>query len=482
MFNFFKKKDPKPIVLKSNRITNYYAIGNGSDNTLLTIKKALRYYDLVSPVATAVDIVNDEYKTLTLALEQDGKVTRDHDILKYLRQPNDDMVQIDFLENMGNFFLITNEVYFIATGRENRAPAELYIESPEYIEVKTDSSGLINRIEVRRQPSDHQSSYFETFFRSDKDYRFFNKDRTAEIWQVKGFNTRKTLRGRSKMSSAVYEIEQYLQAAIHNLGLLKNGVRSTGAFSVEEHLTDEQFNRLRDQINQNQAGANNAGKSIILEGGMEYTEMSISPKDMDFEKLKQSTTEAIFRRYKIPLALVSTDHMAESTMEASMLMLYDIVILPLAERLLAELTRFLAPRFNLGENDKLVPFLDDISALQIRRVKQVKNKKETGVHTVDEIRESMGDDPLPNGKGKELYIPTNLVKIGETQQKPGGQGLDGRQPRGDDDMQSDTPTDNERLKTTRSKFVAILKQQVDKKDVRTFTDEEIYKLADEEGL
>lgn len=491
MFNFLKKKpnesdkpnrsDKPAISIKSisQAFSSYW--GGGLDNSkLLSARKALFYYDLVAPVATAIDIINDEFKTLTLAVEhKDGTKTLDDPILKFLNQPNDDMVKIDFLENLGMFYLATNEVYFIATGTSGRPPAELSIASPEEIEVKVDSDGVITKFIFRRS-----SRIVETFFRASNEYRFFNSDKTAEIWQVKGFNTKRTIRGRSKLSSAVYEIEQYLQASIHNLSLLENGVRSTGAFTSEEPLTDEQFDRLRAQIVESQSGSQNAGRSIILEGGMDYTEMSMTPKDMDFEKLKQSTTEAIFKRYKIPLALVSTDHMAESTMEASMLILYDIVVLSIADRLFAELTRFLAPRFNMPDTDKIVPFLEDISALQIRRVKETKNKKETGVFTTDEIRKSMGAEPLPDGKGKVLYIPRNLIAIGEEVQTAGTgvQGSDNRQAPGDEDMESDTPTDNERVKTTRENFVSILKQQICPKGNRTYTDEEIKELADNEGL
>ena len=483
MFNFLKKK-PKELELTKKSLATYQAFAGfmgpeSGDTKLLSAKKALFYYDLVSPVATAIDIVNDEFKTLTLAVKhKDGKKTTDDEILKFLKHPNDDMVKIDFLENMGNFYLTTNEVYFIATGNPNGKPAELTIESPEFVDVKVDIDGVINKFIIRKN-----GRLVETYSRAERDYRFFNKSGTSEIWQVKGFNTGRTVRGRSKLSSAVYEIEQYLQAAIHNLGLLENGVRSTGAFTADEPLTDEQFDRLRDQINENQAGARNAGKSIILEGGMDYKEMSLSPKDMDFENLKKSTTEAIFRRYKIPLALVSTEQMAEATMDAAMLALYDIVILPVAERLLAELTRFLAPRFGLSDDDEIVPFKDDILALQVRTIKEVKNKKETGVHTIDEIRADMGDDPLPDGKGADLYIPRNMVKIGEENMQATGtgvQGADNRQKPGDADMDSDTPTDDEQMKMTRESFISILKSQVDVKGVLRYTDEEIEGFANEE--
>lgn len=114
--NPFRRKQLAPLDNKKSMTTAYsfgsFFTGRNGDNRYLTIKKALFYYDIVAPVATAVDIVNDEFKTLTLALETDGVRTLDAPILKYLQQPNDDMVLVDFLENLGNYYLVTNEVYF----------------------------------------------------------------------------------------------------------------------------------------------------------------------------------------------------------------------------------------------------------------------------------------------------------------------------------------------------------------------------------
>ena len=498
MFKLFNKKHPetsnksntssiavtKGLSAVQQAIASSY--GNNNDDlssTSITPRSALRYYDKVAPVATAVDIVNDEFKTLTLVLEDaDGKITHTagSPLLKFLKQPNDDMVQIDFLENLGSYYLITNEVYLIATGAVNRAPAEVYVISPVNVEVKVDADGVINRFEMNRGTGGK-----EVFTRAAKGYRFFNADSTAEIWQIKGFNSGDTSRGKSKLNSAHYEIEQYLQCSAHNLSILNNGVRSSGAFLAEGALTDEQFDRLREQLT-SKSGADNAGKNLILEGGLGYKEMSISPKDMDFATLKKTTTEAIFRRYKIPLALVSTESMAEATMETSSLMLYDNAVLPVARRLLAEITRFLGPRFDVKDDSMIAPFMDNITALQIRRIKEVKNKKEVGVFTINEIRGVMGEEGI-GAEGDIVYIASNLVPAGaESQQADpaasGQVGIDGRQPAGDIDMESDTPTDDAKLKTSRSGFIAILKQQVDLNKNRTFTDEEIVALADQEGL
>lgn len=63
-FKFLKKKQPEPTNKKFFSVRQ--AFRNelfADDNRTLVPKKALFYYDVVSPVATAIDLVNDEFKT-----------------------------------------------------------------------------------------------------------------------------------------------------------------------------------------------------------------------------------------------------------------------------------------------------------------------------------------------------------------------------------------------------------------------------------
>ena len=70
-------------------------------------------------------------------------------------------------------------------------------------------------------------------------------------------------------------IVQHNQAAVWNQALLQNGAKPSGALVVKGadgsggHLTDEQFGRLRNQIDEQYAGARNAGRPLLLEGGLE---------------------------------------------------------------------------------------------------------------------------------------------------------------------------------------------------------------------
>lgn len=486
MWNPFKQTknvvtvEKKSVILPEGWLLN----GGGFSNNQLTIKRALKFYDDAAPVATAVDWINDEFKTLSLLLQQGDKSTNDAEILKFLQSPNDDMIQEDFLETLGAYFLICNEVYMVATGNVNKPPAELLVISPEHIVVKKDADGFINQINIQRD-----GMGTEIFKRADTQYRFYNKDQTAEIWQIKGFSARgdnvvsnsdfnggnniTSSRGRSKLSSICREINQYIEVATHNLATLDNGMLPSGTLTAPEGatLTDEQFERIRSQVVNFYSGAKNAGKVLILDNGMVFTPLNINAKDMDFKELIKSVTTTIFNRYKIPLPLVNAENMTLANMATAKLNLYDNCVIPLANRLLRELTLFLAPRFKLGENDLIIANLDQVSALQPRRNEQLKVKKELNIYTINELRADSGDLAIAEG-GDIVYIANNLV--------PAGTDMTVAQ---SNTLVDVTPVEKQiNTIATRKQFIAIMQKQIDVKGNRNFTDDEINKMADNEGL
>ena len=47
-------------------------------------------------------------------------------------------------------------------------------------------------------------------------------------------------------------------------------------------MTPEQFGRLKSELEESFEGARNAGRPMLLEGGLDWKSMSLSPRDMDF--------------------------------------------------------------------------------------------------------------------------------------------------------------------------------------------------------
>lgn len=447
-------------------------------------KEALRFYKQAAPVATAIDWINDEFKSLDLVLSLKGELTTDSPILQKLKRPNDDMTQRDFLETYGAYFLLANEVYLLATGAENREPNEIMVISPDCVTAKKGSDGFTSSIEVRTSNGGK-----EVFKRDNKVFRFFNRERNREIWRVKGFaplvnDTADTTgsisgnMGRSKLSSVKLEIEQYLAVATHNLAKLNNGMRPGGVITMPkgEDITDDQFESIRSQIVSFYSGGANSGKTVILPGGLEFVPID-SMADMDFEKLTNQVTKTVFTRYKIPLDLVTTDQAAANTAWAAKLTLYDNAVLPLAWRLLEELTNFLAPRYKLDVNDVILPDENTIPALQSRRLEQVKLKADLNVLVKNEIRKEIGYEDEIEGANK-LYIPNNLVPIGSTPVITSGNPDEAT-------VEGDTEKSHKcshAKPMTRKSFIDLMVNEVDQKGNKRYTKEQLEQIADDEGL
>jgi HK97 family phage portal protein len=135
--------------------------------------------------------------------------------------------------------------------------------------------------------------------------------------------------------------------AIHNAAtrwnkaLLDNAARPSGALSVgdkETALAPEQYERLRDELETHFSGAANAGRPLLLEGGLSWQAMSLTPADMDFVALKAAAAREIALAFGVPPMLLGLpgDSTYANYREANRA-LWRLTVLPLAEKLLGSL-------------------------------------------------------------------------------------------------------------------------------------------------
>ena len=132
-----------------------------------------------------------------------------------------------------------------------------------------------------------------------------------------------------------------------NKALLDNAARPSGALSYEpadgSNLSGEQFDRLKAELAEQFAGAMNAGRPLLLDGGLRWQAMALSPAEMDFVALKESAARDIALAFGVPPVLVGLpgDATYANAREAGRA-LYRQTVLPLAERILAELSALLS--------------------------------------------------------------------------------------------------------------------------------------------
>ena len=70
-------------------------------------------------------------------------------------------------------------------------------------------------------------------------------------------------------------------------------------------LSCAQFERLKKDLSEQYEGAVNAGRPMVLEGGLDWKAMSMTPKDMDFMEAKHSAAREIALAFGVPPMLLA---------------------------------------------------------------------------------------------------------------------------------------------------------------------------------
>lgn len=159
--------------------------------------------------------------------------------------------------------------------------------------------------------------------------------------------------------------------AIHNAAtkwnkaLLDNAARPSGALVYDAgeggSLSAEQYGRLKEELAASFQGAGNAGRPMLLEGGLKWQTMALTPAEMDFAGLKEAAAREIALAFGVPPVLLGLpgDATYANYREANRA-LWSQGILPLARKLLDALAEGLRPYFDglaLGIDVDAIPAL-----------------------------------------------------------------------------------------------------------------------------
>ena len=176
--------------------------------------------------------------------------------------------------------------------------------------------------------------------------------------------------GFAPIEAAQTSLDVHNAAGAWTKALLDNSARPSGAlvYAAGEggNLTDEQFERLKRELEDGYAGARNAGRPLVLDGGLDWKAMGMSPKDMDFAEAKASAAREIALAFGVPPMLLGIpgDNTYANYQEAHRA-LWRLTVLPLVGRTAEALGGWLGPAF--GEGLRLGTDLDAVEALSAER-------------------------------------------------------------------------------------------------------------------
>ncbi|MBS7698452.1 MULTISPECIES: phage portal protein [unclassified Chelatococcus] len=306
----------------------------------------------------------------------------DHPLLKLLARPNPREAGAAFLEAVYGHLLVAGNAYLEVVTLDGE-PRELFALRPDRMRVVPGGDGW-------------PEAYDYTI--GGGTVRFRQDERLPPILHLALFNPVDDHYGLSPMEAAATALDIHNATGAWNKALLDNAARPSGALVYAgpqgTNLTDQQFERLKAELDEQFQGAANAGRPLLLDGGLDWKQLSLSPKDMDFIEAKAAAAREIALAFGVPPLMLGLpgDNTYANFAEANRAFWRQAVI-PLVKRTAQSIAQWLGPAYEPGLT--LVPDVDGIEALSSEREALWRRIADADFLDRDEKREATGYGPSP---------------------------------------------------------------------------------------
>ena len=304
----------------------------------------------------SVKLIAEASSALPLILQDGDRRFETHPILDLIRRPNPGQGRAELLEALYAQVLLSGNAYVEAVAGESGAPLELHVLRSDRMSVVPGADGW---------PVAYDYSV------GGKTHRFDAGGPVSPICHIKSFHPQDDHYGFSPMQAAAMALDVHTAATRWSKSLLDNAARPSGAIIYrgqdgQSQLNADQYDRLVSEIESNHAGARNAGRPMLLEGGLDWKPMGFSPSDMEFQKTKDAAARDIALAFGVPPMLlgIQGDATYANYQEANRAF-YRLTVLPLATRVTAALAEWLGG--HTGDDVVLSPDLDQVPALSGER-------------------------------------------------------------------------------------------------------------------
>jgi HK97 family phage portal protein len=308
---------------------------------------------------------------LTLAGADDA-----HPLPALLARPNPREGGMRFLDGVYGHLLVSGNAY-IETVEIDGTPRELFSLRPDRMRVVAGADGW---------PVAYEYAV------AGRRVRYEQAGPVPPILHLTLFNPLDDHYGLPPMEAAAVPLDIHNAAGAWNKALLDNAARPSGALvfapATGAALSDTQFTRLKAELETSYQGSANAGRPLLLDGGLDWRPLSLSPKEMDFVEAKAAAAREIALAFGVPPLLLGLpgDNTHANYAEANRAF-YRQTVIPLVRRTADSLARWLEPAFGPA---RLEPDLDAVEALAGERESLWRRVQAADFLSTDEKREAVG--------------------------------------------------------------------------------------------
>ena len=405
--NFFKTTKDKKQLPSGNSMAMINSVNYAQGNRYSYDDLVKEGYENNAIAYRCINEISQGAAGVRLKLMRGKNTIEDHPLLDLLDRPSPTKGYVELFESLYSFLLLSGNSYLISTGNDGSPPQEMYCLRPDRVKIIPGQMSL---------PLGYQ---YTVNGKVVTEYEVNQSTGASPVKHFKLFHPKHDHLGLSPLVSAATNLDSHNLTNRHNVALLQNGARPSGAviFKPKDEsgssvqLSDSQRAQIISDMESRFSGSSNAGRPMLLEGDFTFQQMGLSPKDMDFSVLKKMSAIDIALCFGVPAQLVGIpDAQTYNNMPEARLALYEETIIPILRRIQSDLNEWLTPQF--ADDLKLEYDIDSIPAMAESRKRvfeSVVQGVNAGILTRNEARAKLGIDPIKGGD--TLFVPATFMPI-----------------------------------------------------------------------
>lgn len=304
-----------------------------------------------------------------------------HPVLDLIENPNPLQSGPQYMRAKVGFLMIAGNCYEerVVIGGEAR---ELYQLRPDRMKIVPSGNGF---------PREY------VYKVGGREVRFqVDENMQSDVRHLRLFNPIDDWYGMSPIEAGSYAIDQHNLSMTWMQSLLQNSARPSGALviSPDRDLSDEQFERLKAQMENQYQGAKNGGRPLLLEGGLNWQQMGLSPADMGIIETKYSSARDVCLAFGVPPQLLGIpgDNTYSNYQEAR-LAFWEDTVMPLLDMISEDWNAWLGKPAGVY----IKPDLDQIPVIADKRNTLWEMADRATDLTINERRAMKGYQPIQGG-------------------------------------------------------------------------------------
>ena len=316
---------------------------------------------------------------------------RDHPLYKILyRQPNPEMTAFVFWETLMTHLLLWGNAYAQIIRNGKNEIVALYPLMPNKMSVDRDEDGRL------------YYTYYRGTDEAIKNKEFAVTLQPSDVLHIPGLGF-DGLVGYSPIAMAKNAIGMAIACEEYGAKFFANGAAPGGVLEHPGTIKDPQ--RVRESWQSTFGGSGNANKIAVLEEGMKYTPIGISPEQAQFLETRKFQINEIARIFRVPPHMVGDlEKSSFSNIEQQSLEFVKYTLDPWVIRWEQSIQRSL-----LSKDEKAVYFVKFNLEGLLRgdyqsRMNGYAIGRQNGWMSANDIRELENLDRIPEEDGGDLYL------------------------------------------------------------------------------